>query len=143
MNYLSRTWLTQSFSKNSAFILFYCNKDCKNKDNRYLIKIYDGAITVDFWFKTESSMRNFAKDILDVATGKSKSRSRSCLGYYYKVSLNQLGFDFKRLYFGKVQKSQKIYEKFSSIRNDKKCDALEWKIALETIKNECQSFLNN
>lgn len=147
MKYISKSWLSQNLSHSSSYIVFHYDMKCRNKHFKMFIRVADCHDIVDFKFSTKDSMRNFAKDIIEVVSGKATKKSRRIKCYTYKLFVTDRLYadrdDSQCLYF--LKRVIKDYNKeYCLIHKDSRtCDEVEWKEKLKTIQSEAEKFLIN
>lgn len=147
MKYISKSWLSQNLSHSSSYIMFHYDRQCRNAKFKMFIRVADCHDVVEFKFSTKDSMRNFAKDIIEVVSGKAIKKSRRIKNRSYKLHIKGRSFCDDRyakcLYFIKhgIKDSNKEY---CIIHKDNStCDEVEWKEKLNTIQSEAEKFLLN
>src|SRR5574344_1750574 len=143
MKYISHSWLSQNFSHSSSYIMFHYDMKCRNTNFKMFIRVADCHDIVQFKFSTKDSMRNFAKDIIEVVSGKAIKKSRRIKNRNYKLHMKGRVFCDDRyakcLYFIKSGIENSAY---CIIPTDNyPCDEAEWKETLNTIQSEAEKFL--
>lgn len=118
---------------------------CRNANFKMFIRVADCHDIIWFKFSTKDSMRNFAKDIIEVVSGKTIKKSRRIKNRNYKLHMKGRVFCDDRyakcLYFIKsgIENSE-----YCIIHKDNyTCDEAEWKEKLNTIQSEAEKFLLN
>ena len=145
MKYISKSWLSQNLSHSSSYIMFHYDRKCRNAKFKMFIRVADCHDVVEFKFSTKDSMRNFAKDIIEVVSGKTIKKSRRIKNRNYKLHIKGRVFCDDRyakcLYF---IKSGIVTSELCIIHKDNStCDEVEWKEKLNTIQSEAEKFLLN
>lgn len=119
---------------------------CRNTNFKMFIRVADCHDIVQFKFSTKDSMRNFAKDIIEVVSGKTIKKSRRIKNRNYKLHMKGRVFNDDRyakcLYF--IKSGIEDTSEYCIIHKDNyTCDEAEWKEKLNTIQSEAEKFLSN